>query len=251
VQVFVNLLVNAEQAIASQRDHGRILIRISNAEQKLQVLVDDDGPGIAPEIRSKVFDPFFTTRRASGGAGLGLTISLVIVKEHGGTMEALPSPEGGARFRILLPASQRTFPVHEPSSAPRSNGLKDCSLLVVDDEEGIRDLIKEGLGRRGATVDAVSNSEDAWEYLNSRAYDAVLCDFNLGKSSGLELFERVAARIGKKNPRFLFMSGEMVDSARIAALERQDSGVLQKPFQLSELVAALEKFLSVSSAVQR
>ncbi|MGH9865050.1 MAG: PAS domain S-box protein, partial [Candidatus Acidiferrales bacterium] len=110
VQVFVNLLANAEQAIASVRDHGRIRIHIGDMEGKAEILIDDDGPGIPAEIRSKIFDPFFTTRRTTGGSGLGLTICLVIVKEHGGTIEAQSSPEGGARLRILLPASQSVAP---------------------------------------------------------------------------------------------------------------------------------------------
>ncbi|HEV2287359.1 MAG TPA: PAS domain S-box protein [Candidatus Acidoferrales bacterium] len=251
VQVFVNLFTNAEQAISSVRHHGSLKILVSNSDQKLQVMIEDDGPGIPPEIHLKIFDPFFTTRRPSGGAGLGLTISLVIVKEHGGTLEALPSAGGGARFRILLPASQAARSPQEPSSASNGNGLKDCSILVVDDEEGIRELIKEGLAARAAVVDAVSSSEEAWNHLSSRAYDVVLCDFNLGKTSGTELFERVMARTGKKNPRFLFMSGELLNSAEIAALEEKDANVLQKPFQLSELVAALEKFISVPSAVRK
>ena len=251
LQAFANLLTNAEQAISSVRGRGRLTIHVNQSDQKLQVIIEDDGPGIAPEIRSKIFDPFFTTRRASGGAGLGLTISLVIIKEHGGTLEALPSAGEGARFRILLPASQPALSSQEPSSMLHADGLKNCSILVVDDEEGIRELLREGLGARVATIDAVSSSEEAWNGLSSRAYDVVLCDFNLGKTSGMELFERVVARIGKKNPRFLFMSGEMLDSAEIAALEEKDAGVLQKPFQLSELIAALEKFISAPSAARK
>ncbi|MGH9780919.1 MAG: PAS domain S-box protein, partial [Candidatus Acidiferrales bacterium] len=101
VQVFVNLLANAEQFIATARDHGRIAIHIAEREGKAEILFDDDGPGVPPEIRAKIFDPFFTTRRSSGGTGLGLTICLVIIKEHGGTIEVQSSPAGGARFRIL------------------------------------------------------------------------------------------------------------------------------------------------------
>ncbi|MGH9710882.1 MAG: two-component system sensor histidine kinase NtrB, partial [Candidatus Acidiferrales bacterium] len=131
VQVFVNLLANAEQAIASVRDHGRIRIHIGDMEGKAEILIDDDGPGIPAEIRSKIFDPFFTTRRTSGGSGLGMTICLVIVKEHGGTIEAQSSPEGGARLRILLPASQSVAPSSaKVSSISQSDGIRGCSILV-------------------------------------------------------------------------------------------------------------------------
>ncbi|MGB8835556.1 MAG: PAS domain S-box protein, partial [Candidatus Acidiferrales bacterium] len=105
-QVFVNLIVNAEQAISSRRDHGTLRIAIESAEGKVAFVFADDGPGISPENLAKIFDPFFTTKRPGGGTGLGLTICLAIIKEHGGTMEVQSSPDSGAEFRVILPAVQ-------------------------------------------------------------------------------------------------------------------------------------------------
>lgn len=248
VQVFVNLLVNAEQSIAAARDHGRISIRIAEMEGKAEILVDDDGPGVPAEIRSKIFDPFFTTRRSTGGTGLGLTICLVILKEHGGTVEVQSSPAGGARFRILLPVS-RSAPqsVAEPSSVSQRDGIKGRSILIVEDEDGIRELVEEGLKARGATVEGVRTAEEAWERISARVYDVVVCDFNLGGVSGLELFDRVRSRPGANHPRFLFITGEIVDSSQIAALEAKGSFALQKPFQMTELVSTIEKFIASAS----
>ena len=245
VQVFVNLLANAEQSIAAVRDHGKISIRIAEMEGKAEVLVDDDGPGIPAEIRSKIFDPFFTTRRSTGGTGLGLTICLVILKEHGGTIEVQSSPSGGARFRILLPVS-RSAPqsAAEPSSLSQLNGIKGCSILIVEDEEGIRELVEEGLRARGAAVESVRTGEEAWGKISARSYDVVVCDFNLGGVSGLELFDRVRNRPGANHPKFLFITGEIVDSPQIAALEAKGSFALQKPFQMAELISTIEKFIA-------
>ena len=245
VQVFVNLLANAEQSIAAVRDHGKISIRIAEMEGKAEVLVDDDGPGIPAEIRSKIFDPFFTTRRSTGGTGLGLTICLVILKEHGGTIEVQSSPSGGARFRILLPVS-RSAPqsAAEPSSLSQLNGIKGCSILIVEDEEGIRELVEEGLRARGAAVESVRTGEEAWGKISARSYDVVVCDFNLGGVSGLELFDRVRNRPGANHPKFLFITGEIVDSSQIAALEAKGSFALQKPFQMAELISTIEKFIA-------
>lgn len=251
VQVFVNLLANAEQAIASVRDHGRIIIHIGKSEDKAEIRIDDDGPGIPAEARSKIFDPFFTTRRASGGSGLGLTICLVIIKEHGGTIEAQSSPGGGARLRILLPLSQSAVPSPGiPQSVSQRDGIKGCSILVVEDEEGIRDLVKEGLKARGAAVDAVRAGEDAWTRLSSRSYDVVVCDFNLGGLSGLELFDRVRDRAGANHPKFLFITGELLDPEQIAALEEKGSRALQKPFQLWELMSAIEELIASAAPDQ-
>lgn len=247
VQVFVNILANAEQAISSARDHGRIQVGAAVSEGKIEVLLDDDGPGIPADIRSKIFDPFFTTRRAGGGTGLGLTICLVIIKEHGGTIEALSSPAGGARLRIFLPSSTTsTASRGSESSARRRGALKGRSILIVDDEEDIRDLVSEGLSARGATIDAAQNGEEAWKLLSEKVYDVIVCDFNLSGTDGLQLFDRVSQRQAMENPRFLFITGELLGPDQISSLERKGARALQKPFQLSELAAALEGFLNDS-----
>lgn len=248
VQVFVNLLANAGQAIASVRDHGRIRIHLGIVGGKAEILIDDDGPGISGEVRSKMFDPFFTTRRASGGTGLGLTICLVIIKEHGGTIEAQSAPEGGARFRILLPVSQSPSPLRAKSELARPDGIKGLSVLVVEDEAGIRELIEEGLKARGAVVETVSTGEEAWSQLSTRGYHAVLCDFNLGDIGGLELFDRVLSRMAGKHPQFLFMTGEHLEPPLVSALEKKGVRAVQKPFQISELASVLEEFIASAPA---
>jgi PAS domain S-box-containing protein len=245
VQVLVNLLANSEQAIASVRARGKIQIRVTMTDKMAEVLIDDDGPGIPAEIRPKIFDPFFTTRRAGGGSGLGLTICHVIVKEHGGSIEALSAPSGGARFRILLPAAkaiQDSAASAQP--VPRREVLNGRFLLVVDDEEDIRELVVMGLSSRGAVVEAARNSEEAWNRLNARSYDAVLCDLNLPGGSGQELFERTLSRKDQQNPLFLFMTGELLERDRISVLAKKGARTLQKPFQISELAATLEQLLA-------
>ncbi|HXW18444.1 MAG TPA: PAS domain S-box protein, partial [Candidatus Acidoferrales bacterium] len=92
LQVLLNVVVNAEQAISAVRDHGKIQITAIRLEGNVVVSIDDDGPGIPPEILGRVFDPFFTTKRPGGGTGLGLTISMAIMREHGGTLEAHSVP---------------------------------------------------------------------------------------------------------------------------------------------------------------
>ena len=240
VQVLVNLIANAEQAISSARDHGRIELRISQVEGNVEIVLDDDGPGIKPELRSKIFDPFFTTRRSIGGTGLGLTIALVIVKEHGGTIEAQAAPTRGARLRILLPAVEGYATAHRTGApAGRLGGLR---ILVVDDEEAIREIINEGLTAQGASVSGVATAEEAWNKLVSADYEVVLCDFNLGNESGTALFERVCGRKGSAAPQFIFITGEFLDESRTAQLEKQGARMLQKPFQISQLAGVIEEF---------
>ena len=103
MQVFLNLLLNAEQAIRESRDKGTIRIRIGRKTDSVWIVFQDDGPGIAPENLAHIFDPFFTTKRPGRGTGLGLSICKTVLREHGGNIEAATSPDGGAMFTITLP----------------------------------------------------------------------------------------------------------------------------------------------------
>ena len=103
MQVFLNLILNAEQAIREARDKGTIRIRMGHSDDSQWVTFQDDGPGIAPEILPNIFDPFYTTKRPGRGTGLGLSICKAILKEHNGNVEGASAPGGGAVFTVTLP----------------------------------------------------------------------------------------------------------------------------------------------------
>jgi PAS domain S-box-containing protein len=105
MQVFLNLIVNAEQAIREVRDKGTLRIRLGRGESSVWVSFHDDGPGIAKENLSSIFDPFYTTKRPGRGTGLGLSICKSVMKEHNGSVEASNAPDGGAMFTVALPVS--------------------------------------------------------------------------------------------------------------------------------------------------
>jgi PAS domain S-box-containing protein len=103
MQVFLNLVLNAEQAIREARDKGTLRIRLGKTATNIRVTFQDDGPGIAPEILPNIFDPFYTTKRPGRGTGLGLSICKAVLKEHAGNIEAASAPGGGAVFTVSLP----------------------------------------------------------------------------------------------------------------------------------------------------
>jgi two-component system NtrC family sensor kinase len=105
MQVFLNLIVNAEQAIREARDRGTLRIRLGKGDKTVWVSFHDDGSGIAKENLPSIFDPFYTTKRPGRGTGLGLSICKSVMKEHNGTVEAANAPEGGAVFTVTLPAA--------------------------------------------------------------------------------------------------------------------------------------------------
>jgi PAS domain S-box-containing protein len=245
-QVFLNLVVNAEQAIHEVRDHGVIRIRFERDEGNVAVAFEDDGPGIRPEILARIFDPFFTTKRPGGGTGLGLTICLAIAKEHGGSVEFQDAPGGGSLFRVILPVRASSAPEAAPgrsTSDLAAASLRGHSVLVVDDEEAIRELVQLGLSARGMAVDCVANAEEALARIATRSYDAVLCDYHLPDSNGQDLLDHLQSRAGSSSQRYLVMTGELLDSEVFECLRQKGTRVVQKPFQVSELAAVLAEVL--------
>jgi PAS domain S-box-containing protein len=103
MQVFLNLILNAEHAIREVRDRGTLRIRLEKEDKAVSATFQDDGPGIPPEILPNIFDPFYTTKRPGRGTGLGLSICKAILREHGGNVEAASGPGGGAVFTVTLP----------------------------------------------------------------------------------------------------------------------------------------------------
>ena len=104
MQVFLNLIVNAEQAIREVRDKGTLRIRMGQSEDSVWVTFRDDGPGIPKENLPSIFDPFYTTKRPGRGTGLGLSICKSVIREHQGSIEAANATDGGAVFTVTLPA---------------------------------------------------------------------------------------------------------------------------------------------------
>ena len=253
-QVFVNLIVNAEQAITSHGERGALRVSVEHADGKIAFVFADDGPGISPENIGKIFDPFFTTKRPGGGTGLGLAICTAIVKEHGGSIEVQSTPGKGAEFRVWLPEfveeiSAPALAIRPAVGAPPGSApLRGHSVYVVDDEESIREIVQEGLSARGMTVEGASSSEEALPHLAAHSYDFVICDFNLPGLNGEQFFKRVQPREGKPAPKFVFMSGALLDPATLAHFTEKGASVLQKPFHIAALAALLTELLQPQPA---
>ena len=254
-QAFANIIANAEQAIASVRDHGTLKVSVHRDSDKASVKFWDDGPGIQPENIEKVFNPFFTTKRPGGGPGLGLTISLAVIKEHGGTIGVQSEMDRGACFEVLLPlASGTSCPaatsagtMTEPN-ALGTEALHGRSVLVVDDEESICEIVQEGLAARGMKVECAFSAEGALAQLANHAYDVILCDLNLPGIRGEELYEQLRARTGKLPTHFVFMTGDLLDAATAAKFRARGAQIFLKPFQVATLASTLAELLQRQSA---
>jgi two-component system NtrC family sensor kinase len=249
-QVFTNILLNAEQAISAARESGAIKISLSRSGGNLAVAFTDNGPGISRQILDKIYDPFFTTKRPGGGSGLGLTICLAVIKDHGGRIEVESTEGAGTMFRVLLPVIAESVPQAgaPAASAPRTapaihSALQERKLLIVDDEESIREIVQEGLSARGMLVETAGSSEEALALLAANSYDVVLCDFNLPGLNGEQLFNQLRPPAGASMPRFVFMTGDLVDPSTISSFAARGAHVLQKPFHVSALATLLTEIL--------
>jgi PAS domain S-box-containing protein len=252
IQIFLNLVGNAEHAIREIRSSGHIHIRMGKIGSRIFATVRDDGPGIKPEVLPRIFDPFFTTKRPGGGTGLGLSICMSIVREHGGDMEVESMPEGGAAFTVYLPvavAESIARPVRELDSsgsgemmAPTMDLLKNRSILVVDDEESIRMLLMEGLSGNGLHVDCAGTAEEALGLVLRGKYNAILCDLNLSgsgpNSDGYSVAQRLKIASGANRPELIYMSGEVLAEGEGSSASNSYRR-LQKPFRISDVLNVL------------
>ena len=253
IQVLLNLVSNAEQAIREVRETGRIQIRLGQANDRVCVTVQDDGIGIKPENLPRLFDPFYTTKRPGGGTGLGLSICMSIIREHGGTIEAEGLPAGGSAFTIYLPSAVETPPqrtaaeaqatvTESPEAVP--NGLKGRSVLVLDDEESICMLLDEGLSAHGLHVRCTANPDEALALVPNQHYDALICDVNLAvrgaNVNGADVGQKLLAAALAPKPALILMTGDYTEEP---APDGSGPGRLQKPFRISDVLALLKRVM--------
>jgi DNA-binding response OmpR family regulator len=134
------------------------------------------------------------------------------------------------------------------ATAPEAGALRDHSVLIVDDEEAIREIVQEGLVARGMKVHCLGSAEEALAWLGSDGAEFVVCDFNLPGMNGEKLFEELRRRLGARLPQFVFMTGELVSSSVIERFQQMGARVVQKPFPLSTLAALLTGLLQHESS---
>jgi two-component system NtrC family sensor kinase len=248
-QVFVNLMNNARQAIEAHQSEGWIKVRTEFDADSLQIIFQDNGPGIAAENLSKIFDPFFTTKGVGEGTGLGLSLCYGTIREHGGSITPASRPGEGATFTVALPitaestdtAEERRIAREELAQANEGRGRR---ILVIDDEEPILVMLRESLVPRGYEVDVAPDGESGLRQLNGKRYDLLLCDWKMPGLNGQQIYERVRASDPGFCERIIFITGDVVNEGTRRFLEQQKSVCLAKPFTLPEFHAAIRKVLA-------
>ena len=243
-QVFVNLLINAAQAMEEgQVDRNEISIRTSATAGEVRVEIADNGKGIAPEHLERIFDPFFTTKSASGGSGLGLSICYNIVTSYGGRIEVESRLGAGSRFILHLPIEHtpRAVVTLEKGAVAAS---RHGRVLVVDDEPFVVSTIKIILGRRHDLVGVASGAEALKILEDDDRFDVILCDLMMQQSSGMDLYAAIARRQPELARRMLFMTGGAYTPHARRFLAEVSNPCIDKPFGPAELVSIVDQVMA-------
>lgn len=243
-QVFVNLLVNAAQAIPEgHAGSNEVGIKTwTNGEGRAVVEIRDTGGGIPPHLIERIFDPFFTTKEIGVGTGLGLSISHAIVTSFRGSLEVQSELGKGTVFRVVLPGCAPVV-AEAPRAASASVNApqKRGRVLVIDDEEAMGLLLEHGLGKEHATT-SLTSARDALEQLEAgERFDAIVCDVMMPDLTGPELHALVQRFAPEQAARMIFMTGAAFSSADWAFLETTAHPTLRKPFVLEAVRDVVRK----------
>jgi signal transduction histidine kinase len=242
-QVFLNLVVNAAQAIVEgNAEHNAIRVSTyQNAAGMVVVEIRDTGSGIAPEHLTRIFDAFFTTKPVGVGTGLGLSICHRIVRSLGGNLEVESEVGKGSVFRVLLPRAASTEETRPPASAPISRAARRARVLVVDDEPMIATAIRRTLGLEhdvtltsaaAAALDRIERGEE---------FDIILCDLMMPQMTGMDLYGELTRTAPEQAGRMVFLSGGAFTSAARTFLDEVPNQHLEKPFDTRQLLALVNE----------
>ncbi len=242
--VLLNLCINARDAIG--KNDGRILMTADGSgTDRVTIRVEDTGSGIPPDLKEKIFLPFYTTKPRGSGTGLGLAMARKIVNEHGGTLEPGSSKLGGASFTITLPAAgdEGLMPAAAPEAGEVTGPGLSCRIVVVDDEEQNLAVFSKYLERRGHQVVPFTSGTDALRWLeqNNKPVSAIVLDMVMPEKSGLETF-RELRQLHPELP-VMFISGYAETDHIRAVLAEHRTTFMAKPLELARFADLVEKLI--------
>lgn len=248
VQLFVNLLLNAAEALPEGNAIGEwVTVATRDVGDDVVISVEDTGRGVPPELLDRLFEPFVTDK--PGGMGLGLAICHGIVASLGGSITASAALPRGTRFEVRLPALAEAE-VHPaaPAGARPKTPVTTGRVLIVDDEERLAETIKMALSPPHQ-VDVCTRSREVLGWLeDGRDYDVVLCDLMMPDLSGPDLYDKVKASRPELASRFVFLTGGAFTPRTRDFLHQVPNPRLEKPFDLEALEQIVKDTMSARGA---
>jgi len=255
-QVLINLASNAADAMAQGGELCISTAMVSVREQTCQTCgtpfsgdyvmlsVADNGKGMDMETQAHIFDPFFTTKGVGKGTGLGLSMVYGIIKDHNGHIQCHSTPGKGTTFKIYFPLCQAEKPPQEAASVERgqTRGGQE-SILLVDDEEALRELGGRILGMTGYSIVTASSGEEALQLFGAQGngIDLVVLDLNMPGMGGLQCLQEML----RLNPaaKVIIASGYVANEQIRASLKEGAAGIVPKPYRREELLKTVRSVL--------
>jgi len=241
-QVFLNLLLNALQALPEGRGEQneiRVVVR-SPTPDRVVVEIHDNGVGIPADVRARIFEPFFTTKPIGVGTGLGLAICHGIVTSFGGTLSVESEPGHGSVFRVELPAAPSTAGV-TPTVSEAPPELPPPTLhgriLVIDDEPMVCLSLRRLLAGEGEVVAVTSAREALGQIASGQRFDVLLCDLMMPGMDAAALYDELCKVAPTQAERMVFMTGGAFTIRARDFLERVPNARVDKPFDVGALLA--------------
>jgi len=240
--VLMNLIVNAQHALQKRGSPRRLTIRTHHGQGRVELEVSDNGPGVREELVERIFEPFFTTKPQGVGTGIGLSVCRNVVTGHGGEITVASNRQGGALFRVALPAARTPAPAVRPE--PTEPAQDVARILVVDDEPEIAQLFCEVLGRDRHEVLLARSGRDALEIIEAQEIDLIVSDLRMPDLDGPGLHGELASRRPDLAARMMFVTGDVLGPESAAFLERTHLPVLEKPLEPGELRLRVQSHLA-------
>jgi signal transduction histidine kinase/PAS domain-containing protein len=237
-QVFTNLIINAEHALAKNSDTGELRLSTFHDQETNEVVAEvcDNGDGIPNDIKSRIFEPFFTTKEINHGTGVGLAFSHRVIDSHGGTLTVHSVPGEGANFFVRLPATPdvgddtANSPIPHPARNP-------CRVLVIDDEEYIAELVRDLLEEAHYKVTTVSSARTALNLIGDEHFDVILSDFKMPGLDGQDLYRALMDLDPGLIDRLGYIAGDTMGQKVTNFFKSTGSPYIEKPVSAPELFA--------------
>jgi len=245
-QVFLNLLVNAEQEIKTSADAGIVEIRTSSVDEVLEIVFKDNGPGIAKEHLDKVFDPFFTTKKVGVGTGLGLSLSHGIVTEHGGRLYVKSTKGKGATFIVELPVIEDERYSLDADQSGKSPAVIRGKILVIDDEMISSDFLEQVLEQDGHQVTVAKKAQQALKEVTTNNYDVILLDVKMPGMSGMEFYHLLMGSEQSLAEKVIFITGDVVSPETQQFLSEVKRPLINKPIDIQVLKQLVSRQIRAS-----
>ena len=245
VQVVVNILINAQQALSEQEGDREIQIRIASEDDCGLVEISDNGPGVDEAIKQRIFEPFFTTKSEGVGTGIGLAFCRNTILAHGGELECEDGPGGGALFRVRLPLSSVAAP-GEPGENPDRiwQSLPPLVILFVDDEPEIADTAREIVEASGHSLLTAAHGRDALDILAREEVDIVISDLRMPIMDGPTLWRAIRDERVHPTGAIGFVTGDTLSADVQKFLAEVDAPLAEKPLAREDLRRLIVEIVS-------